>query len=499
MPDGSHTRHPGPTGDAPAGGGQTNLRALAARGGAATGLAEIVRVGLTTVAIIVLARLLTPADFGLIAMIAPIVALVTLADLGLPAAAVQRTELSHQQISALFWVNATSGAVFMALAWASAPAVASFYGEPRLASVTRATAAMFFFSGIAVQHEALLRRRMRFTAVAVIDTASVVVGLSTAIFLALWGAGHWALVVQPIATAAFKCIVLWALSGWRPEIAFRFSPAREMLAFGSQLTAFRLIQFTGRALDKVLIGYYSGATQLGFYANASALVVRPVNRFRVPFSNVAHATLSRVQTDPARYRSLYRAGVMVTTAVTLPILGFLLVDGETVIVALLGPTWRGALPIFRILILGAFARALAASVRWVYLSLGATGRQLRWGVIESGTLALGFAIGISWGPTGVAAAYSATSWILFLPSIFFCFKGSPLQARDLFGAAWRSIVACTVAALGLYLIHAYGAIRTPSILRLMVDLALFSVIYALAWLATPNGSKMAARALHLAR
>jgi len=340
---------------------------------------------------------------------------------------------------------------------------------------------------------------MRFTALAGIEVCALVAGLGAAIVLALQGLSYWALVVQPIVAASFKCAAVWTVSGWKPGVALGGSRTRQMLVYGRQLTAFRFIQYSGRVLDKVLIGYFSGLTQLGFYSNASALVIRPINRFRVPISNVAHAALSRLQGDPARYSALYRAGVLITTAITLPTLGFLLVDGEMVILTLLGPQWRGALPIFRILIVGAFARALGASIPWVYLSLGTTERQLRWGIIEAGTRALSFTIGIFWGATGVAAAYSISTWLLFLPGVLYCFRESPLKPRDLLGGTWRSILACAVAASGLLVSQAYFAIEVPAAVKLAVDLPVFVAIYLLAWLATPNASKMARGALRLAR
>jgi O-antigen/teichoic acid export membrane protein len=340
---------------------------------------------------------------------------------------------------------------------------------------------------------------MRFPILAAIDTGSVVVGVGSAIALAVGGAGYWALVAQPISAAALKSALLWTVSGWRPAATFRGSGINSMLAFGRHLTAFRLIQFAGRAVDKILIGRYAGAVELGYYANAQALVVQPVSRFRLPLSHVAHAALSRVQSEDDRYRSLYRGGVLVTTSITLPILGFLALDGDRVISTLLGPQWDGAVPLFRILIIGGFARAFAASLRWVYLSLGATRRQLQWGTIESVATTSAYVIGVFWGATGVAAAYSASAWALLLPGVLFCFKESPLRVNDLLRATWRPGIACAIAAVGLTALDVFAGLGGDGALRLSIDLATFGALYAATWLAMPGGVRIAARALRSLR
>jgi len=202
---------------------------------AAQGVRFFLRMGST----VVLARLLTPQDFGLIAMVTVITGFVMMfKDMGLSMATVQRDEVNHAQISTLFWINVGLSLCVMLLTAALAPVIAWFYGEPRLVWVTLALASAFIFGGFTVQHQALLRRQMRFGTLAVIGIISMVVGIITAIIAALSGAGYWSLVLMQLATAITIAIGVWVGCDWRPGLFVRRSGIRKMLAFGGNLTGF---------------------------------------------------------------------------------------------------------------------------------------------------------------------------------------------------------------------------------------------------------------------
>ena len=226
---------------------RADLKGRSIRGGAATISAQGVKFLLHTGSIVILARLLTPGDFGLIAMVATVTNFVRMfKDMGLSTATVQRAEINHAQISTLFWVNTAIGVTLAVLTAALAPAIAWFYGEPRLTVVTIVLAGTFIFSGLTIQHQALLRRHMCFVKLGVIEVAGLLVGVATAIVAAWRGAGYWSLIFMQLSVTGTIAVGVWAASGWRPGWPRRRAGSRSMLAFGRNITGFHIINYFAR-------------------------------------------------------------------------------------------------------------------------------------------------------------------------------------------------------------------------------------------------------------
>src|SRR5438876_3175653 len=183
--------------------------------------------------IMVLARLLTPKDFGLFAMVTTVMGyLRVFKDAGLSTATVQREGITHAQVSNLFWINvAVSGAITLILA-AGAPVIAWFYREPRLVPITLVLSSTFFLGGLTVQHNALLNRQMRFKAIAFIQVGSLLIGLAVGIAMALLGYNYWALVFSNLITVAATVPLTWFAIPWRPEPPSRQSGIRSLIGFG---------------------------------------------------------------------------------------------------------------------------------------------------------------------------------------------------------------------------------------------------------------------------
>ena len=262
---------------------EKDLGRLSVRGGAATVSAQFIRsfvIALASTAI--LARLLTPEDFGLLAMVAGFTNfLARFKDLGLAMATVQRKEINQGQVSTLFWVNAGLGILVTLLTAAVAPLVAWFYGEPRLVTIMLALAVAFVFGGLMVQHQALLQRQMKFTALAVVQIASTAIGAIAGVVTALFGAGYWALVIMQLVAAVVMALGMWLVCGWRPGRPMRGVGVRSMLAFGGNLTGANLLAYLIRNLDNILIGWCWGAGHWHVRHRGSLLCHRlPGSRWR---------------------------------------------------------------------------------------------------------------------------------------------------------------------------------------------------------------------------
>lgn len=436
----------------------------------------------------VIARLLSPQDFGLLAMVATVTSFIAqFKDLGLSMATVQKAEVNHQQISTLFWVNVALSTFLTLLTAALAPVVAWVYGEPRLTQITLVFACGFIFSGLTVQHQALLQRQMSFASLAAIDLTSMFLGVTSAIIAALQGAGYWALVLLQLVTTISHMVGVWLMCGWRPGLPVRNAGVRSMLAFGGNITGFNFLNYFVRTFDNVVIGYYSGAQQLGIYAKAYQLLLLPIQQINTPITSVAIPALSNLQADPDRYRDYYRKGILLLVTLGMPLIAFLFVSADKVILAILGKKWVDAILIFRILAPAAFVGTFNVATGWVYTSLGRADRQLRWSVFVSTVTAISFLIGIKWGAIGVAAAVSITICGLRYPGIVYCFKSSPLKVSDLTSVIWRPTLASTLAGVALFAVNRAISFGQNLGIGLAIDLCLYTAFYILVWSLLPNG------------
>jgi O-antigen/teichoic acid export membrane protein len=463
------------------------------------------QLGVGVAAVAILARMLTPADFGVFVMAAFLLALAaSLRDFGLPMATVQSVALNHGQASALFWLNMKLCAAMAVCMAAFGPLLAWFFGHHALVGITAALGVGLAVAGIGNIHHGLLARRMRFGAIAVTEVAAAASGAAAGIAAAMLGAGYWALVAQQVGFFATLGVLPWLLCGWRPAgiratRRINSTGLRSLVFYGRDLTLSKVMTQLGGNLGFVLIGRFAGAGPLGLYQVAFRWAMLPVQQLYTPLSGVVVAMLSRMQADVERYRAMFRTAVRCSAALALPALAFLFVAASDVVLLLLGGQWLGAVPMFQALAIAAFLDIGRLSCKWAYLAEGRMRRQLRWTVIASPVLMLGVALGMLWGARGVAVGYAVATAALLYPGVAFCLSGSPLRSRDFWQSVWRPAFAAATAAALLLLAQTWLAFPMPLLARLPVHALCFVLLYLAAWLAVPGGRRDAGEMLGLLR
>lgn len=403
------------------------------RGGVATlgaqGYGLILSMGSTAI----LARLLTPADFGLVAMVTALTGILAMfKDAGLSMATVQQDQITHDQVSVLFWINVALSFGLALIVAALSPGVAWFYGEPKLLPITLTVAGLFVFDGLAVQHQALLRRQMRFSALARIQVLSTTLALIATIVAALMGAGYWALLVQISVSQLCGVLLSWVYCRWLPGAIKRGVGARSMLKFGGYLTGFNFINYFARNGDNILIGKVWGSDQLGMYAKAYSLLLFPLQQINGPISAVAIPALSRLQNNPEEFRSFFRKVLSITSFIVFPLTAWMIVCRREIILIVLGQQWEGTIPIFGVLAISAFAQPIGNITGVLYVALGKAKRMFKWGVISSAWLVFSFIVGMPYGAIGVASAYSAAIMIMIFPLIMYSISNTFLRFVDFY-------------------------------------------------------------------
>ncbi len=397
------------------------------RGGLTTLGSQGIQLALSVLSTVVLARLLTPDDYGLLGMVAVVVGFVQMfKDAGLSLATIQKDRITHEQISTLFWLNIGISTFLGLCILACAPLVSRLYGRPELTAVTAAMSLAFIINGLLIQHQALLRRCMWFGTLATITIASQIVSLGAMVVLAYLGWRYWALVGGTLVRALATTLLTFYSCPWIPGRMKRRTGVRTMLKLGGHLTGFNVVNYLSRNADNILIGRYIGANALGLYAKAYHLFMMPITQIRQPMALVAMPVLSSLRDQPVRYRRYYNRMFDILVSLTIPITLYCILEGEFLIRLILGPKWLGAVPIFRILAVAGFMQAVQGMAGLVMLSLGYSVRVLAWGAVNACINVTAFVIGLPFGITGVATCYAVANGIILFPTLFVCYHGSPI-------------------------------------------------------------------------
>ncbi|RUW24122.1 lipopolysaccharide biosynthesis protein [Mesorhizobium sp. M4B.F.Ca.ET.215.01.1.1] len=404
---------------------------VALRGGLVTAGSQGFKMVIQFISVIILARLLVPEDFGLVASVGPIVAFVgLLQNLGLQQALVQRKDISDRQLNQVFWVSALVGLGSSVVVAALAPAIAAFYGDQRMLGITLASALPLLLGSIAAVPLALMNRHLQFGQLALNDVVTAAAGLLAAAIAAWAGMGYWSLVLGPAVAAVVALAAAWLVVRWTPSRP-DLKVDGDILSFGANLTGFNLVNFFSRNLDNILIGKYSGAIELGYYDRAYKLLLFPLQNITQPLTRVMVPLLSRIHDDKARFRDLYVRTNWMLAAVTMPGIAALTLTSDQVVALLFGPRWTAVAPIFAWLGIASLTQSVSSTTGWIFICQGKTKTMFQWGIYSSLTTVAAFIVGLHWGAVGVAAAYAISGYVLRVPVLaVLVHRVGPVTAGD---------------------------------------------------------------------
>lgn len=370
--------------------------------------AQLIVQALVMVRIVVLARLLAPAEFGKFALVAVFFTVANLlSESGLGASLIQRRELSDRDLHTTFWLQlglAVSSGLLLA---AIGPALAAFFNEPELGLYCLALGATIAFGTWTSVHWALLQRQMRFREIAIRQVAATAFGLGVSIAVATVRHDAWALIAGTASTVLISNAAVVLMTRWRPAFQFDKASARASFGFSSHLLGFQLVATFTRHGDNVLVGRILGASALGIYTRGYQVLLYPLRQVSNVIGRVMFPALSSIQSDLDRLRSAYLRAVGVIVLLTYPALtGVLLVAPDFVLVVL-GDQWRPVIPLVRLFALAGLVESVTAPVGWVYQALGRTKLQLVVGTSVAVFILAGVWVAAAIGSvTAVAATYA---------------------------------------------------------------------------------------------
>lgn len=445
-----------------------NLGSKTARRGAVAISGQAIVFAVQFSGIIILARMLSPSDFGLVGMVTVLMLLIRFfREFGLTKATMQRAVISRPEISNLFWINAGISLMLGVLLMACAPLIASFYGREELTQIAMVLAGGLIIEGLGLQHRALMMRGMEFGKLALCDVVAQCLSVLVGLISAFYGLGYWALVLMPIALSVTRLsLILW-FTRWIPSMVSNHGDTRSYLSFGSNLFGYNLLNYFSRSTDSILIGRFLGAETVGLYSYAYRLLMFPMQQLNSPMLNVMLPTFSRLQDEPDRFAVTYYKTLSMMIAVTFPFIGLAYAIAPSVFTFVLGVEWIGSAYLFQILAPAAFVTSLNVATDWVYLARGETNRMFKWALFRVPFTLICMVIGLFYGGVGgVAFSVSFSMCVLLVPYIKSTFKNTNLSLNRVFSIIGRAFLPVFISML----------LTAQANMILVLDLFLFRLI-----------------------
>jgi len=455
-----------------------DLGRLALRGGIVSVAMQYGNGALQIAAAVVLARLLAPEDFGLVAIVTVLTSFAPLLiDFGLGDATTQRAKITPSQVSSLFWLSSGIGLAIALVVAACSPLIAAIYREPRLEPIALYTAITFVLWGMSNQHLALLRRTMQFGRIARIQVLGSLAGIAVAIVIAICGYGYWALVLRPIANAVCVAFGAWIACRWRPGFPVFNKEVKSMVRFGLHVVGFSVTYTVAKAVDRILLGLFYRPDQVGYYQNAITLYENSIFSALAQLHTVGSAALSKLQSNPAALRQKYEAALSAVAFFVMPMAAILSVTGEDVTVILLGEKWRAAGSLLSIIALRGIFQVVEGSQGWLHLSLGRADRWRNWGIVTAAVQVVAVLAGLPFGAEGVAMAVVMANLLIAVPSITYAGRPIGIGAGFVIRAVRPQLIGAISTAAGGWWLQTTALADFSSFVRIFLSTGFCTCLY----------------------
>ncbi len=448
--------------------------------GFAWGMASSIAMQVTRAAVaVLLARLLTPNQYGLANMALILSSLVlAFSDLSLGTGLVQRQHVTERDKSTVFWTSLGVGITLTVVGVGISGAVASFYHEPKVQPLFVAVSFGFLLTSLQTTQASILQREMRFRFLNLRVLVSVAAGGAVGLTVATLGGGAWALVLQQLAVGAVSVILLWRFSDWRPHRTYSLRSLREFGGMGITMVIASTIEYLNRNADNLLVARYLGSAALGIYSIAYNIMLMPLVRIILPLQDALFPAYSRWQDDKERLSAVWLRIARVVAAVVVPALLGLIVVAPDFVVVVLGPKWHAAIPVLQILSGVALIQSISSLGDKVLVALGLPKTILRFTLLELSLTIPAFVLGLQWGITGVAACYAVVE--LFVRPVYIMFTTRAL------GISVFSLLRCLAGVVQAGVVMTVGVVITRVLLvhagvgpgpRLAICIAAGAIIY----------------------
>jgi PST family polysaccharide transporter len=470
----------------------TDVKAVASRWVVSSVAVQFVKSLLLFGSQIALARLLSPADFGVVAMCAPVFGLFALSnDLGLSQAVIQRPSLSTDDSNNVFWINLALGCVLALTLLALSPAVASFYNDHRVTGVLAALSVLIIVNSLSYQQIALMHRRMDPVPILLIDIAPVLANVVAAITAARFGFGYWSLVAGQLVHTFTAGILAWTLSPFRPARPRALAKTLPLMKFGADLTGLSLATFAATSLSPLVVGRLFGAWEVGLFDRGFKLVSMSFVGFLTPLSRIAETSLARLAADAGEYRQAFLQFSEALILFLTPGLVCLVFMSDYAVLVLYGREWTATSPIVSWFAAASLLAPAGAAATWLFVSQGRTRLMLQCGLIGQGLTVLALVLGLPWGVVGVAVSAAIFSLPIHGVTIWGATRHGPVSLKHFVNMLLPIAASIVVAAALVYAVSSeVHRLALHPVLALTIGLLTAYLGTGLALCASPPGRRI---------
>ena len=436
---------------------------------------------------IVLARLLPPSDFGLLAIALVFIGFAELvSDLGMKSAIIRLQVMQDSDIRIATTLSLLMGSLLVVLVWAIAQAAADFFAQPQVAEILRVLAIGLWFLALSAISRGLLMRRLDFKYLYRVDTAAHLMGSGVSISLAVAGFGVWSLVIGSVASMLLSALFLLYLLPPRLTLTLSRRGVKGLLGFGSGMSLNVTLDYFATIVDSLIIGKFLNPTLLGLYGRAYRLCTFPLSRIASSLTAVMFPSFAEIQDDRAKLKRAYLMAVNIIALTTFPILAGLAMGAEFVIVGLYGENWRGAIEVLRILAIAGMFMAVCHMAAPVVQATGHVYAEVRRQIVRILVLTVG-CLGL------VQYGIEAVSWVVVTSSLFFYLSMAQLAGRIL-GSSWTEffraqvpgvVVAVAVVSaqlLVMVLLRRTEPLATPFVLMILIAVSALALMLCIFYL-----------------
>ena len=407
----------------------------------------------------VLARLLSPADFGLVALANTFLTFFNIfVNQGFTSALIQRQDIEAAHLNTAFWMQVCLGCCFTIIEFSCADIIAALFEQPLLVPILRGLSILFLIRSLNMVQRALLRRKLEFKSIAIRTLASTLISGVVGIALAVSNSGVWSLVGQQLAFEIVGAIAVWWCSERKPAFQFSLTHLKDLFSFGISILSSNVLIFFNQNTDNLLIGYFLGEVALGYYSVAYR-VLQVLTQLLVHTSNqVALPILSRLQSNPTKLIEAFYKITQFSGLVALPIfLGVITLASELVIV-IFGEKWEASIPIMQILALGGIIHLILAFNRSIFVALGKPFIKLQLDFVNVFFNVVACLVAVHWGLLAVAFAYITSDFLIVPGSLWALGK---LLKTDLKAYLKQFIlpIFCSIIMIGLMFLEKYYLTR----------------------------------------
>jgi len=443
-------------------------------------LAQLIVQGFSLIITAILARLLTPTDYGLIGMVMVFVGFARLfSKLGFGQALIQKIDISDKHLSSVFWLNIAIGGMLTILLVLSSPLIANFYREPQLVPLLITISITFLITPCNIVQRSILQRELNFRTLSLLRISSNIVAGIIAVIMAFRGFGVWSLVTQILVSSFVEVVATWFVVTWRPQFRFDYLAVRSLLRYSLNFSGYTFVDYWARNADNLLIGRYLGTSMLGIYSRAYSLMLLPISQIFVVVSQVMYPVLAKIQEDIDKVRNVYIRATGLLMFVSAPIMLGLWALAQPFIGFYLGPNWNEVVPILQYLCIVGLIRTLTITGKWVFQSQGHVHTMFRWEIFRTSIVIAGFAIGIiSYGTLEkVVQIYLLVSLLFLVPDMWWSTRIINLHLTTLFKAIAPLIFCAAIMAIIVYIFDQNVMVNSNNLIRVIVGVAIGGFIY----------------------